>query len=538
MILIKKTVVSTILLGCFLLFLPMVNAQSPRKLIREANELINLELYDEAIEKLTPLIQKEHPEALLLKGFALMAQEKMDQAISVLEKTMPNYPLEDGKNVAAIEAHFYLGQAYRLNENPDKALKEFEKLKQVVVDKQLKADIEQEIQYCLNMKELMAHPVSIRIEHLGEVLNSKYEDHSPITLYDESTIYFTSTRPINEDDNEGAYFENIFVSHWRNNGWTKPKVLEIPGYKNVNRATVGLTPDGQGLIFFQNDGLNGALFISRKTFDGWGEPEPLPQPVNSGYNETHASFSPDGNTIYFSSERPGGFGGKDIYYSHRLPDGTWGKPINAGENINTEMDEEGPFIHPDNKTLYFSSTGHNSMGGYDIFKSTKTEKGWSKAENIGYPINSPSDDVFYVPTPNGQRVYFSSRKEGTIGQSDLFLLHFPEDNERSMAVVSTHIFNSQNQPAEKAVIYIINTKTNERLGAYKVNPTTGKLVTIIPSFQEYKLLIECEGHQPYSQNFKLGMKDDYKSKNRAIYLPAITLKPKLDNTQDNNNINN
>ncbi|MGQ1890280.1 hypothetical protein ACT29H_07535 [Thermophagus sp. OGC60D27] len=521
----KKFAYISIVLTFLALCLQSAYAQAPRKILRKAYELIDLELYEEALETLAPLTQKDNPEALLLKGFALVALEKLPEAITVYEKIMPHFSLDKGNRIQAIEAHYYLAQAYRLNEQPDKALIEFTRLKNFVTDKELNADIDREIQYCHNMKKLMNNPVYFKIEHLGKILNSKYEDHSPVTLYDESTIYFTSTRPVDSLESVGPYFENIFVSHWRKNGWTKPEVLNIPGYRNVNRATVGLTPDGQGLIFFQNDGLKGALFITYKTFEGWSDPQPLPPPVNSGYNETHASISPDGNTIYFSSERPGGLGGKDIYYSHRLPDGSWGKPINAGETINTEMDEEGPFIHPDNQTLYFSSTGHNSMGGYDIFKSTKTENGWTKAQNIGYPVNSPSDDVFYVPTPNGQRVYFSSRKEGSIGQSDLFVLHFPEDNERSMAVVSSHIFNSQNQPADNATIYIINNSTNKRLGSYKVNPSTGKFVTIIPSFQEYKLLIECPDHQPYSQIFKLGVKDDYKSKNRAIYLPPITLKP-------------
>jgi Tol biopolymer transport system component len=271
--------------------------------------------------------------------------------------------------------------------------------------------------------------------------------------------------------------------------------------------------------------LTGSLFISRKTFDGWSEPRPLPAPVNSGFNETHASFAPDGNTIYFSSERPGGHGGKDIYYSNRLPDGTWGKPINPGKNINTEWDEEGPFIHPDNKTLYFSSSGHNSMGGYDIFKSTKADDGWTKAENIGYPVNSGDDDVFYVPTPNGQRVYFSSRKEGTLGQSDLFLFHFPKNSQRYLAVVSSHVFNSENQPAGNAIIFVTNKTTKEMTGTYRVNPATGKFVAIIPACEKYELTIECKGQKPHSQTFELGLKDDYKSKERAIYLPPVTLEP-------------
>ncbi|MBZ4677063.1 MAG: hypothetical protein JG782_1683 [Anaerophaga sp.] len=506
-------------------FSQSLTAQSPRKIIREAERLIDLELYDDAVSMLIPLTREEHPEALLLKGFALMAQENYPQAVEVLKTAASHYPLDKRNNEEAIEAHYYLARSYRLNEKPDNSLEVFNNLKPHVKDEELLADIEREIQFCKNMKELMANPIAIEIEHLGATLNSKYEDHSPVTLYDESTIYFTSTRPVDSIDSEGPYFENIYVSHWRDNKWTEPTLLEIPGYKGVNRATVGLTPDGRSLIFYQNDRLTGSLFISSKTFDGWSEPQPLPAPVNSGYNETHASFAPDENTIYFSSERPGGYGGKDIYYANRLPDGTWGEPINAGKNINTEWDEEGPFIHPDNKTLYFSSSGHNSMGGYDIFKSTKTEDGWTKAENIGYPVNSAADDVFYVPTPNGQRVYFSSRKEETLGQSDLFLIHFPKNSQQSLAVVASHVFNSENQPAGNATISVTNKTTKEITGTYRVNPATGKFVAIIPAYEKYELNIKCKGYKPYSQTFELGLKDDYKSKERAIYLPPVTLEP-------------
>jgi hypothetical protein len=502
-----------------------LTAQSPRKIIREANQLIDVGLYEDAIEILTPLVEQDHPEATLLAGFSRMANEEdMNLAIDLLSKAVKLYPFKKNSSEKTLEAHFYLGQAYRLAGQAEKACEELRNVKSHANDAELIATIEQEIKYCENFIELKANPVDREIEHMGKILNSPYEDHSPIVLYDESTIYFTSTRPIDTLDIRGQYFENIFVSHWRNQQWTEPKVLEIPGYREAHRATVGLTPDGQGLIFFQNDGYQGALFITYQTFDGWSMPEQLPAPISSGFNETHASFTPDGNTIFFSSERPGGMGGKDIFFSNILPDGTWGKPINAGENINTPLDEESPFIHPDGKTLFFSSSGHNSMGGYDVFKSTRNGNDeWTAAQNIGYPINTSTDDLFYLPTPNGQRVYYASQQSGGLGQSDLFVLHFPPSDERSMAVVSSHIFNSNNEPAENAVISVKNLTTNQTEGTFRTNPQTGKFVAIVPTAQDYELVIEAEGHEKYSKTFNLKAKDDYKSKNRAVYLPAITL---------------
>jgi Tol biopolymer transport system component len=527
----KFTPVSLAFFIFFSLSIPEVSAQSPQKIIRSANQLIDVDLYEDAIKELEPLVKKKYPEAILLTGYSLMAiEEKLPRAIEVLEEAVSLYPLKKKNSAQAIDAHFNLGQAYRLNGQPAKAYNEFIKLKKYAKkDRILAADIKQELQFCSNMQKLIKTPVEMKIEHLSDIINSQYEDHSPIVLFDESTIYFTSTRPIDTLKENQTLFENIFVTHWRNKKWTEPKILEIPGYHEANRATIGLTPDGQGLIFFENDGYNGALYITHRTFDGWSAPKPLPAPINSGYHETHASISPDGNTIYFSSERPGGFGGKDIYYSHKLPDETWGKPINAGKNINTPFDEDGPFIHPDNTTLYFSSLGHNSMGGYDIFKSKKAgEDEWTKAENIGYPINTPTDDLFYLPTPNGQRVYYASRQAGSKGLTDLFLLHFPASDDRSLAVVSSLVFDSENQPAASAIITVKNISKNKEVGIYRVNPQTGKFIAIVPTASQYELTIKDEGYSPFRQTFNIDLKDDYISKNSAIYLPPIMLTKKED----------
>ncbi len=528
MTLIRQTIISglLILLAC-LITLPS-NAQ--QRQLREADNLIRSELYDEAIKILKPLVKENNTEAIFLTGFSMMSRhDNMEAAIQMLKRAADAYPLQENKqnNEKTLEAHFFLAQAYRLNEETEKAREKFENLRKRTDDEEVLEEIEREIQYCNNFLNKKNKTVEMKTEHLGEVLNSSYDDHSPIVRYDESTIYFTSNRPIEDQDIEGPFFENIYQSHWRNGQWTEPEILDIPGKSMAHRATVNLTPDRQGLIFFQNDGQNGSLYITRPTFDGWTEPEPLPEPINSNHHESHASFSRDGNTIYFSSDRPGGMGGSDIYISHKLPDGTWGEPLNAGENINTPNNEEGPFIHPDNKTLYFSSDGNQSIGGFDIFKSKRNENGeWKEPENIGYPINTPADDLFYIPTPNGQRVYYATRGKESLGRLDIFLLRFPETSERSMAVVASHIFNSNEEPAGNAVVRITDPSTNEQLGIYRVNHNSGKFVAIVPAARKYELTIECEGHKPYHDTFNLKTTDDYKTRNRAIYLPSVTLKEK------------
>ncbi len=516
-----------LIFGILTVCLPTMSslAQSPRQILKKANTEIDWEQFEQATQTLAPLVKQNNPEATLLSGLSLLnTQGQITQAIKMLQKVVEYYPLKNGQPKEAIEARFYLGQALHWNDNCTEALQVFNELNAQLPKGTIKEEVEKEIEYCNNMMTLKQTPVNIVVEHMGEILNSAYEDHSPIVMYDESTIYFTSNRPVKGYSQNEPGFENIYVSYWRNENWTTPKILDIPNALPGNRATVSLTPDGQGLVFYQNDGRFGQLFITRHTFNGWSTPEKLPAPINSGNNETHASFSADGRTIFFSSDRPGGLGGKDIYISHMLPDGTWGEPLNPGPAINTPLDEEGPFIHPDGKTLYFSSMGHNSIGDYDIFSSVLNENGeWLKAQNIGFPMNTANDDLFYIPTPNGLRVYYASQQAGSLGASDLFIIHLATTDDRSLAVVASHVFDSKNQPAEKANIRVSEAESGESMGVFKVNPTTGKFIAIVPTGKKYLLNISCEGCKPITQEFNLPLRGEYGSTRRAIYLPAITL---------------
>jgi tetratricopeptide (TPR) repeat protein len=243
--LMKKYVHLSVLL-ISILFSIQATAQSPRKILREANQFIEVELYDEAINALRPLVENDHPEATLLTGISLLNQEEnMTRASETLQKAARLYPLQQKKiDDTTSDAHFYLGQSFRMNGRAEKACETFKNLKRFITNNDLIVQIDREIEYCLNMQLLKQNPVNIEIEHLGKVLNSPYEDHSPIVLYDESTMYFTSNRPSDTTNMTGPYFENIFESHWRNGKWTEPKVLDIPNTSEANKATVGLTPDG------------------------------------------------------------------------------------------------------------------------------------------------------------------------------------------------------------------------------------------------------------------------------------------------------
>lgn len=501
-----------------------------RRVIRQAQTQIANERYIQAIETLQPLLRRTPvaDEVYLLLGMSyLSVPGGSESALMYLEKAVELYPIERRPSQSALEARFYLGQAMHLNYRFEDAIKLFDELKPLIPSsrRQLIAAIERERLYSINAIELIKHPVNYDIHTLGPGINTLYDEHSPVVSLDESSVFFTSNRPIGGMTNDAnRYFENIYVSYWREGAWTAAQLLELPGGYLGNRATVSVSSDGQTLLFYQSDGAVGNLYMTRLRFGVWTEPEILPPPITSPFNETHASFSVDGNSIWFTSDRPGGYGGKDIYVSHLLPDGNWGEPINAGPAINTPMDEESPFLHPNGTTLYFSSEGHNSMGGYDIFRSELSDDGvWSSAQNLGYPINTPDDDLFYMPTPDGQRVYYASSRPGGMGFTDLYLISFPVEDERSLAVMASHIYGMDEKPVADAVVRVYNTDNNESMGVFRPNPLNGKVVAVLSSARNYRIEVEAEGYQSYKYEFTIPLRDVYGTRQRAFYLPTIVL---------------
>ena len=176
-------------------------------------------------------------------------------------------------------------------------------------------------------------------------------------------------------------------------------------------------------IYYDENG--GDLYECRLKGDIWDKPRPLKE-INTSAGEKSAAVSADGQILFFTSNRDGGQGGVDIYWSHLSPNGKWGKPENLGMVVNTEYDEDGVFFHPDGKTLYFSSKGHDNMGGYDIFKTVlQPDNSWSKPENLGYPINTTSDDIYFVLSANGLTGYYSSLRDDGVGEKDIFKISMP-----------------------------------------------------------------------------------------------------------------
>ncbi len=304
-------------------------------------------------------------------------------------------------------------------------------------------EVERNIYECQNGKEFVANPKNYSIVNIGREINSEFEDYGPVLNENESEIVFTTRR---RDGNtfenvaeDNKPYEDIFTSTKSGSAWAKAKNIGPPLNTKFNNSNLALSPDGNTLFLYQDEG-NGDIFFSKRQKNGtWGAPVALPGLINSTYRESSITITKDGNTLYFASERPGGLGGSDIYGCTKNTKGEWSRVKNLGPLINTELDEDAPFIDYDEKTLYFSSRGRKGMGGFDIFKSTllNLEKNeWAEPVNLGYPINTPDDDVFYVITRDGKRGYYASVRDDGVGYSDIYVVTVPDETKKEPVVAA------------------------------------------------------------------------------------------------------
>ncbi len=220
------------------------------------------------------------------------------------------------------------------------------------------------------------------------------------------------------------------------------------------------------------------------------------------YIESTASITPDGKVIYFASDRIGGQGGMDIYRIEKNSDGTWTRPVNLGPEVNSKDNEDAPFIHPDQHTLFFTSDGHNTMGGRDIFKTSLVNETWTKPENMGYPVNTTANDNYFTLLADGKRGYFSSDRKGGMGGQDLYTIDMPDDATGiPLTLIKGRILNAETGKPMPTKIYIIDNSTDKKLDfVYHPDPETGNYLIILPPAKDYDVIIESEGFLPYTLN--------------------------------------
>ncbi|RZK97536.1 MAG: hypothetical protein EOO62_27860, partial [Hymenobacter sp.] len=323
--------------------------------------------------------QKFNPENALLNakiGECYLHSATKQQALPYLQQA------QQLDATAEPRLHYLLARALHLNGQWDAAIKEYEQARPVAADATsddvavTTDDLARSVRECHRGQQMQAHPVRVKLENAGPAINSPMSDYAPLISADESVLLLTSRRTGSTGgqlDSEGdGMLEDIYQSDWTGAGWSPARNLGAPVNTAHHDATVGLSADGQHLLVYIEDN-EGDIYESDLVGNAWSKPKNLGPRLNTKYQESAACYSPDGKYLYFVSDRPeGNRGGRDIY---RLELDARTPAENLGPVINSPYDEEGVFMHPDGKTLYFSSKGHDSMGGYDIFKSTLTEKG-------------------------------------------------------------------------------------------------------------------------------------------------------------------
>jgi len=437
------------------------------------------------------------------------------KAISYLERASQNVSISyvgyADDITAPIFAFYYLGRAYMIAYKIDEALANFDKFKYYLTenDVALLKDVNRQIEMCYNAKKLMANPVDIKIENIGMPVNTPFPEYAPVISADQKRLIFTSRRPranCNKKDTDGKFFEDIYTAIYDDSTKQWKDVKEIGSNINIcgrHNASISLSYDGKQLFIYKDDNGDGNIYVSSLKDSVWSAPQKLPTEINSKAWETHASLSADGNTLYFTSNREGGYGGRDIYMCEKLANGKWSKALNLGPKINTEYDEESPFILTDGVTLYFSSKGHESMGGFDIFTSTLSDDGyWSTPENIGYPINTTDDDVFYVPTVDEKHAYYASAKQGGYGDFDIYKLSILAPK-KLVAHLKGIIFDELSEKPLLAKIEVDDAKTNDIIASFSSDESTGDYYVSLPTGKTYNITVNADKYEPYNETIRI-----------------------------------
>ena len=373
--------------------------------------------------------------------------------------------------------------------------------------------------------------VRIEIERLSRSVNSEFNDYAPVVTADGSTMFFTSRRPLLQKElkRNAEARENIYRSDLNEDSGNWNEATALP--ENVNdplryNSNIAISNDGQRLLIYRDDRYgNGDIYESFLKGALWSDPIALPTGINSDAHESSASIAPDGRTIYFVSERKGGQGKRDIWKSTKDQSGNWSEPVNLGKMINTSDDEESVFIHPDGKTLYFSSKGHGSMGGYDVFRSTYINGEWTKPINLGEPINTLGDDLFFVLTADGQTGYYASSRDGK--DKDIYTIRFiakeqekKEEQPQLTVIKGVVVDKSSNLPVE-AKIVVMDNDLNEIVGEFNSNSESGKYLITLPSGKNYGISVSADGFLFHSENMDISQTDGYKEISKKIELQKL-----------------
>lgn len=496
---------STLLIFLFSFICNYSFAQPAEKL--SAKDYLAEQDYNRALEEYLKLYKskKTDPEINFQIGFCYLAiNDDKSKAIPYLELVYNKGGYKD-------ELLLYMGLAYMHGYKFDDAIKFFNEYKTKIKKFE---EIDRYIQNCENAKTFVKTPVNVTFENLGKEINSKFPDYYPFVTQDQSTLYYTTRREGRSQKLkswQGYFTSDIYFSKVVAGQWTKPKSIGPMINSAEDEQCVYVTPDGKRMIVYMDNELgSGDLFMTTMKNKAFPRPVGFIEPVNTLELELEGCITEDGNMLIISSDRPAGLGETDLYMFKKLPVGEWGNPINLGPNVNTKYKEAFPVYDEKNKVLYFASEGHSSMGGSDIFTSkfdTETQT-FGPAVNMGYPINTPEENLEFTLAANKRDGYIAAvRKEG-FGDLDIYKVIF-NDVENQASVVKGIISTSDTLKKEiDALVSIIDEKTNEKIDSKNANPISGKYVfSVYPG--KYIITVTSPGFEDYKEVLNVFDKSDY-----------------------------
>ncbi|MBN1131859.1 MAG: PD40 domain-containing protein [Bacteroidales bacterium] len=423
----------------------MAQDQNPEELFEDALFFYYREDYEESAYLFRQLsrMEPENNNVQYLLGMSYLnipglEKEAIPCFLKATEKINLKYKADRyTEKKAPYHTWYYLGDAYAVTNQLDLALDAYETFKSLKnFENKYNAGVTDErIAAVERAKIIQDARLDLKTFCLEEPVNTPESDYCGVISADENMLVWVSSQ---------RFYEAVLMSVKKEGKWTDPVNITPQILSDGDLFPTGLSADGTELLLVKRGKSDSDIYHSRYNGNLWSAAVPLKGEINSNQEEDHASFAPDGKRIYFSSARRGSVGGLDIYFSDLTPDGIWGQPVNMGELINTRHDETSPYVAPDGKTLFFSSKGHFNMGGYDIFTSVKMLDGsWSKPANIGSPINTTEDNLYFVPLGDGKTWLYTRFTEECTGKEDLWfveIIPYEESHLESLTRLSENNF--------------------------------------------------------------------------------------------------
>jgi outer membrane protein OmpA-like peptidoglycan-associated protein/tetratricopeptide (TPR) repeat protein len=510
----------------------MVRESSEDQLVTDCSRMLqeNYFFFSEIVVDKLLQLKPQSPNYNYRKGYIILDSRQdwvaaMPHLLIAVTNTDKNFDMySSSEKSAPTDAYYHLARCYHLDAQLDKAREYYKKfIESSNSQSELIPMAKLRLTQCDVAQQILANPKSAKAVNIGEKINTIYPEYSPVISFDGSAIYFTSRRQWEDNSTDefrdpllNQFPEDIYIStrNTETGEWDNPKRLPFCDGR-LNEATVTVSSDERRIYTYEDRTGNGDIYFSDFKYNKFRELVLLPYlKFNTQYWETHCTVTRDGLQMYFVSDRPGGIGGRDIYRMSKLPDGTWSAPMNLGPSINTPYDEESPFIAVDNKTLYYSSNGPKSMGDFDIFVTVRDEEGnWSESINLGYPVNSTGDDVFYTTTADGSKGYLTSFRKSGFGEKDIYEIQNDLTAEPSLAVLKSTVRTSDGSQIPEKVCAIVKCTNCDPENELFLSPRIrdGVFMTTLSPCREYEISFKLDSISPvvYSQKFITSCKKGY-----------------------------